>query len=65
MEQDKIIAILQQDKSGFVEYLEEVKRKKVKLLNPNVANKVVASAGVIAYIDSLLNRIIQEDTERA
>ena len=54
---EKIKEFLEQDKKSFQEYVDNVRTHKVKMLNPNIAQKVVVSAGVIAYINELERRI--------
>ena len=57
---EKIKEMLIEDRATFQNYLQEVAKKKVKLLNPNTARKVEGAVAVVVYIDTLLKRI-EED----
>lgn len=54
---EKIKEFLAQDRASFQTFVDDVRSHKVKMLNPNIAQKVVASASVIAYINELERRI--------
>lgn len=45
------------DKAKFEEFIQQTKKQKIKMLNPKISAKVMASAGVIAYIDAKLKEI--------
>ena len=46
-----------EDRQTFQDYINDVKKHKIKMLSPKTQGQVMASAGVIAYIDELLNKL--------
>lgn len=52
-----LIQTLKEERAKFNGVVEEAKKHKTKMLNPNFANKVVCSVGVVAYIDTLITRL--------
>lgn len=58
---DKIKEFLKESKEKFVNYIDDVKHHKYKMVSPKVQGQVMASAGVIAFIDELMNIIESGD----
>lgn len=55
----EIVPWLEQQKTTFQGYLNDVRKSKLKMLNPKVQGQVMASAGCIAFIDEMLKKIKQ------
>lgn len=55
----EIVPWLEDKKIIFQKYLNDVRKSKLKMLNPKVQGQVMASAGCIAFIDDMLKRIKQ------
>ena len=57
----KLIQTLEEERAKFDGVVQDAKRHKTKCLNPIYANKVIASASVVAYINTLLERLEKGD----
>lgn len=59
MEEDytKLKQILQEDLRNFEGFIQEAKAHKVKMLNPKISAKVIASVSVCEYIKALEERL--------
>lgn len=51
---------MEKDRAEFQAKLDEIKKHKVKMLNPKVLNEIVASAAIVAYIDAFKQRLEDE-----
>lgn len=49
--------ILEEDYKKFDEFIQETKKHKMKMLNPKVSSKLIASVSVNAYIKALEERL--------
>lgn len=58
---EKLIQTLKEERAKFDGVVQDAKRHKTKCLNPIYANKVIASASVVAYIDTLVERLEKGD----
>lgn len=58
---EKLIQTLKEDRAKFEGVVQDAKRHKTKCLNPIYANKVIASVSVVAYIDTLVERLENGD----
>lgn len=59
MEEDytKLKEILEEDYKKFDGFIQEAKKSKVKMLNPKISAKVIASVSVCEYIKALEERL--------
>lgn len=51
MDKNQVKDWLEEQKKHFVDYLDDMRKHKVRALNPFNQGKIMASAGVIAFID--------------
>jgi hypothetical protein len=54
---EKLIQTLKDERTKFNGVVEQAKKRKSKMLNPIFSQKVVCSIGVVAYIDTLIERL--------
>lgn len=54
IEKQNLESWLEDKKKAFQDFLEDMRKHKVKALNPLNQGKIMASAGVIAFIDEEL-----------
>ena len=53
----KLKEILEEDYKKFDNFIQETKKSKIKMLNPKISSKLIASVSVNAYIKALEERL--------
>jgi len=56
---ESLISWLKEQEMTFNDYLNDIKKHKIKALSPKVQGQVMASAGVVAFINAELDYLNQ------
>lgn len=63
IEKESLISWLKKQEITFNDYLNGVRKNKVKMLNPKTQGQVMASAGVIAFIHAELDYLNSQEVK--